>query len=415
MSVGKIIKCGILIDGTGREVLRDVFVSIEKNKITKVESLEELEIPDEAEIIDASDMTVMPGLMDLHIHLTGRPDPSNPGDVSSSFQWSPTLKILGCVGSLQRYLEAGFTMVREMGIPESVDLRTAIDKGIIRGPRLFVAILDTENPVGGVEMRRWTRGLIQDKGVDFIKIAATGGHIHNGAEGPIDGARGARVGPTSIKGTVEEHQAVCEEAHDKGVRVAVHAHGLEGIKRSIAGGVDTIEHCTYMDEETARLMAEKGIHWIPTLAIHHELVKDKSQPRGWIEAVNKTDPHRDIAWSLAREHGVKIAMGTDTSMVFPEHGENALELELMVERGMPEMEAIQTATSSAAEALGVEEHLGTIEPGKLADLIIVKGNPLEDIGILRDKSNIRTVIKNGVLEVRRDENNNIQTHPLEWA
>ena len=157
------------------------------------------------------------------------------------------------------------------------------------------------------------------------------------------------------------------------------------------------------------MMVEKGTYWIPTFAIHVKLFKDKKQPKGWIAAVKETDLYRDRAWKLARKYGVKIACGTDAS-VSCEHGENAMELELMVKWGMSEMEALVTATRNSAETLGLLGSLGTIEPGKLADIIVVDGDPLKDIAVLRRKENIKLVMKSG--EVERAPDSNVRYHPM---
>jgi imidazolonepropionase-like amidohydrolase len=298
-------------------------------------------------------------------------------------------------------LKMGVTTVRCMGV--GCALRQAVEKGIFSGPRVLVAgPFERGVPsTGPVERRKWVRGKIEEN-VDFIKIASTGGVSHDGAEGMVGGVR---VGPEALKGTVEEHRAVVEEAHDVGLTVAVHAEGLEGIKRAVEAGVDTVEHGMWLDDETAEKMAEKGIIFVPTLTIQRMLAEKGPVlgyvPASWSKTCKIAWPEKvTSALKSARKAGVKIACGTDGGDI--KRMLCAEELELLVSMaGMTEMEAIVAATKISAEAIKRSKFIGTIEKGKHADIIVVDGDPIKNIKVLQDMEKIRMVMKDGKIEVDR--------------
>ncbi|MCI0356880.1 MAG: amidohydrolase family protein, partial [Planctomycetaceae bacterium] len=307
-------------------------------------------------------------------------------------------------------LMAGFTTVRDLGDNgvNSIALRKAIDQGWIPGPRIFTAgkslattggHADPTNalrgdyrrdpgPLEGVingpdDAKKAVRQRYKD-GADLIKLTATGGVLSLAASGQ------------NPQFTDEELRAVVATAKDYGMIVAVHAHGTEGIKRAVLAGVDSIEHGTFMTDEVIELMREKGTYWVPT-NMAGEWVAKKAEEKGYFPEIVRPKaaaigPQIRLTFRKAYAAGVKIAFGTDSG-VSP-HGENAHEFELMVEGGMPPMEAIQSATLTAAKLLRIDDRLGTIEAKKIADVVAVKGNPLEDIAAMRD---VIFVMKEGVV------------------
>jgi imidazolonepropionase-like amidohydrolase len=303
---------------------------------------------------------------------------------------------------------AGFTTVRDLGDNgvNSVALRKAIDQSWIPGPRIFTSgkslattggHADPSNglrgefrrdpgPADGVingadDARKAVRQRYKD-GADLIKLTATGGVLSLAASGQ------------NPQFTEEELRAVVETARDYNMIVAVHAHGTEGIRRAVLAGVDSIEHGTFMTDEIIVLMKEKGTYWVPTLLAGNWVAEKAKEPGYFPEIVRPKaaaiGPEINRTFRRAVAAGLKIAFGTDTG-VSP-HGENAREFELMVQGGMSPMQAIQSATIHAARLLRVDDRLGTIEQGKIADIIAVEGNPLEDIGRLKQ---IDFVMKDG--------------------
>jgi len=395
----KVVKNAYLIDGTGKSPVKNARIVIEDKWIKAVGT--DVDVPGGAEVIDVKGKTVMPGLIDLHIHPTSSIDPTDPKNLALARHWSNELQLISAVKNLEDQLKTGVTTVRCMGV--SCALRQAVEKGIFSGPRILVAgPFERGVPsTGPVERRKWVRGKIEEN-VDFIKILSTGGVTHDGAEGMVGGVR---LGPEALKGTVEEHRAVVEEAHDVGLTVAVHAEGLEGIKRAVEAGVDTIEHGMWLDDETAEKMAEKGIFFVPTLTIQRMLAEKGPVlgyvPASWSETCKIAWPEKvTSALKSARKAGVKIACGTDggdtKKMLCAE------ELELLVSMaGMTEMEAIVAATKTSAEAVKRGKFIGTIEKGKHADILVVDGDPLKDIKVLQNREKIRMVMKDGKVEVDR--------------
>jgi imidazolonepropionase-like amidohydrolase len=307
-------------------------------------------------------------------------------------------------------LLAGFTTVRDLGDNgvNSIALRKAIERGWIPGPRIFTSgkslattggHADPSNalrgdyrrdpgPVEGVingpdDARKAVRQRYKD-GADLIKLTATGGVLSLAANGQ------------NPQFTDEELRAVVETAKDYGMTVAVHAHGTEGIRRAILAGVDSIEHGTFMTDDVIELMKQHGTYWVPT-NMAGEWVAEKAKETGYFPEIVRPKaaeigPAIRATFAKAHAAGVKIAFGTDSG-VSP-HGQNAHEFELMVAGGMPPMKAIQSATLQAARLLRIEDRLGTLEPGKIADLIAVTGDPLADIGVLKEVS---FVMKEGVV------------------
>jgi imidazolonepropionase-like amidohydrolase len=330
--------------------------------------------------------------MDMHVHLLSETGPEN---YANQFRLDPADYAFASVKFAQRTLMAGFTLVRDLGSSDNlaISLRNAIARGDITGPRVLAAgkslattgghadptngrnrILrgdpgPAEGVVNGVsDAAKAVRQRYKD-GADLIKITATGGVLSQAKSGQ------------NPQFQFDELEAIIKTAKDYGFKVAAHAHGAEGMKRAVRAGVHSIEHGTLMDNETMRLMKKHGTYYVPTI-IAGKFVAEKAEIDGYFSELVRPKaraigPMIQETFARAYKAGVKIAFGTDTG-VSP-HGDNWKEFGYMVEAGMPEMEAIQSATIIAADLVDSTAVLGSLEPGKLADIIAVWGNPLEDI------------------------------------
>ncbi len=405
-----LIHAGVLFDGVSDAPRRAVTVVVEGARIAAVE--EGLRRPAAGDrLVDLSAATVLPGLIDLHVHLDSELSPT-----SFAERWSLDSVDLAyrAAAFAERTLLSGFTTVRNLGDDGRVTiaLRQAIAQGYLRGPRILTAgkalgttggqadptnglrrdLAGDPGPAEGVingpdDARKAVRQRYKD-GADLIKITATGGVLSLATSGH------------NPQFTEEELRAVVETAADYGMFVACHAHGAEGIHRAVRAGVRTIEHGTYLDEEGIRLMKEHGTFYVPTL-LAGATVAERAEQEGFFpelvrDKARRIGPQIRETFHRALEAGVRIAFGTDSG-VSP-HGENAREFVLMVEGGMPPPAALRAATTTAAEVLGLAEDLGTVEAGKLADLVAVAGDPLTDIAVLQG---VGFVMKEGV--VVRDE------------
>jgi len=295
-------------------------------------------------------------------------------------------------------LMAGVTTVRDLGGKEEIALvlRDAICSGLISGPRMLVSrqmICMTGGhgwPVGREadgpdEVRKAVRQQIK-KGADLVKFMATGGVLTPGVE------------PGAAQLTEEELRAGIEEAHKAGRKTATHAMGTEGTLNALRAGIDSIEHGVYLDDQSVSLMVKQGVALVPTLSALYNIEAKGIEggiPEYAVEKTKRVKPYHLSSIRMARETGVRIAMGTDAGTPFNMHGENIGELKFLVEQGFSPIEAIQAGTRIAAEVLGMESDLGSIEEGKLADLVVVEGNPLDNIGLLRDPEAIKLVVQGG--------------------
>ena len=400
-----ILHCGKLVDVKNKKLLEAMSVIIEGNKITDVKTGYIAAGPS-AKIIDLKNSTVMPGLMDMHVHMEGE---TKKGATADRFTLNPADIAFESLKYANVTLMAGFTTVRDLGgSGVNISLRNAINKGWIVGPRIFTAgksiattgghadptngyrknLMGDPGPNEGVingpdEARKAVRQRYKD-GSDLIKITATAGVLSQAKD-----ASGAQF-------TEEELKAIIETAKDYGFSVAAHAHGAEGMKRAIRAGITSIEHGSYMDEEAIELFKKHGTWYVPTI-IAGKATADSAQIPGYYSDVVTpkalaVGPHIQATFAKAYKAGVKIAFGTDAGVYM--HSKNWKEFVYMVEGGMPPLEAIRCATLNAAELLGVTDILGVIEKGKLADIIAVNGDPVKDINVMEK---VNFVMKNGVV------------------
>ena len=399
------IKAARLVDGTGAAPIANAVVIVTNNTITSSGS--NIAIPAGARVIDLGDSTLMPGFIDAHTHLVGR-TLGEPGWNDSAVRDYDGYIAIRAVPNAEATLLAGITTVRNVGAPafDDIALRQAIDEGFVRGPRMQTAghaigitgghcddngfkpgLLD-RGPRDGVangleEVRAAVRNQVK-YGADVIKVCATGGVL----------SEGDAVGATQY--SFEELKALVDEAHKLDRRVAAHAHGTEGIKLAIRAGVTSIEHGSFMDEEAAKMMAERGTFYVPTLYAGETV--EKAAKSGVLKG-QRADKALAAAAALrnaiklAIANHVTIAMGTDAGV--EPHGTNMREVELYVEwGGMTPLQAITTATLNGAKLLGWDKRIGTIANGKLADLIAVPGDITSDIHKLE---RVSFVMKNGVV------------------
>ena len=412
-----LVTAGRLWDGTGAGARRDMALVIRDGRVERVAPVAEL-AGWPGPRLHAGGATVMPGLMDLHVHLVSVVDPDEPNAIWAEVGARTQLLTLHAAKNARLMLEAGFTTVRDLAGPinplnlEVLALRRAIAIGLVPGPRIFVAGWvgqtggHSDLPLpdawprdesvyadGPWAVRRLVRAEIR-LGVDLFKTSASGG------------AAGHKEELWWRNYTAEELAALVDEAHAVGKRVAVHSHTAEATKRALRAGVDTIEHGTELDEECLALFLETGAFMVPTISIRSERARaGRAAGRAPAEVVRKYVRVAEIGdqwFRRAAEAGVRMAMGTDTYRSLRDYwGQNAYELELMVERGLSAEQALLTATRNAAEALGAGDRLGTLEPGKLADLLLIEGEPDRDVRILQDPARIRVVMREGRIVVDR--------------
>jgi len=394
-----ILRDAQIIDGCGDAQARG-FVVIEKNQIVEVGKGPGPSKKNGHEAIDLDGRCLLPGMIDCHVHLCidGSADP-----MQSLQKDSATMITLKAARQARLTLLGGVTTVRDLGSANGISgsLRDAINLGVVTGPRVVTtnqAVCITggqgwqfsRQADGPDDVRRAVREQIR-AGADAIKMMATGGVITPGVE------------PGSPQFTLEELKAGAEEAHKAGRKIAAHAQGNEGIKNSLRAGFDTIEHGIYLDDEAIALLLEKKAVLVPTLSAPFNIMEkgEKSGiPSFIIEKTRRVKDAHVASIKKAHKAGVPIASGADSGTPFNLHGENLRELELLVGIGLSPMEAIVSATRIAAETLGLGSRLGTLQPGKLADLIVVEGDPLEDIAVLQRKDKMVAVMKDGQFHKR---------------
>ena len=385
---------GRVVVGNGK-VLERASVLVEGDRIAKV-AARNFKIPKGCPRISLNGGTLLPGFIDAHVHLCldGSPDP-----MTAFLNTSLPVSILKAANFARETLMAGVTTIRDMGARDGIDLglRQAIRTGLVPGPRM----LASGQPIcmtgghgwqlgreanGPEEVRKAARAQIK-AGADIVKLMATGGVLTPAVE------------PGSEQLTEAELRAGVEEAHKAGKKTATHAMGTKGILNALRAGIDSIEHGVYLDDEAVRLMKKRGVLLIPTLAALFQIESKGVKagiPAFAVEKTLKVKPFHLESICLARQAGVAVAMGTDAGTPFNLHGENLQELQLLVQHcGFSPLEAIEAGTRVSAQVLGLEKELGTIEEGKFADLVVVDGDPLDDINILLQRTSIRLVVHSG--------------------
>jgi imidazolonepropionase-like amidohydrolase len=381
------IRCGQLLNPVDGSITRNAVIVVSGERIEQVGA--NAKVPDGARVIDLSAYTVLPGLIDSHTHILLQPeDERGPPPVITKSQAFRTVQ---GVAAAKKELEAGFTTLRDVDSEGAgfadVAIRDAINRGIVPGPRLLVSTLaititgghmnnaglnpdiSIPEPATLADSREAMVAEVRHQvkyGADWIKLYATGTLRH------VDAATLEPLGQVSL----DDVKAIVAEAKRWHRDVAAHAYGGEGAKNAIRGGVRSVEHGMMLDDEGLKLMIEHGTYWCPTLSVYFpEQEEDNTELRRRIIASHKA------VFQKAMKMGVKIAFGTDVGAF--EHGTSAREFARMVEYGMQPIDAIRSATVRASELLRMERQIGTIEPGKFADVVAVEGNPLEDIGALR--------------------------------
>lgn len=398
-----LIHAGNLMDVKSGSMSSNVTIVVQGNTIAAIE--QGFTNPRQGDtVVDLKNRTVMPGLIDMHVHLETETSKdgtlmrftSNEADVA----YRSTLYA-------RRTLAAGFTTVRDLGGSNvNTALRNAVNAGSVMGPRIVSVgksiattgghadptngyrrdLMGDPGPRDGVvnspeEARQAVRQRYKD-GADAIKITATGGVLSIAKDG------------ANPQFTQDELNAIVETARDYGMHTAAHAHGAEGMKRAVLAGITTIEHGTEMTHEVMDLMIERGTYYVPTISAG-KFVAEKAEEPGYyhplvVPKARAIGPQIQKTFGEAYKRGVKIAFGTDAGVFY--HGDNGKEFGFMVEAGMPALAAIQSATVTNASILGMSDRIGTIEVGKLADIIAVEGNPLSDISAM---TRVRFVMKDG--------------------
>ncbi|MCW5880136.1 MAG: amidohydrolase family protein [Anaerolineae bacterium] len=413
-----------LIDGCGGPPLPRAAVLVEDNRIRAVGPEATLSLPnDELTMLDGEGGALLPGLIDTHVHLM-----LEGGNIPAMMMTPFSLNFYRAINYMRRTVQAGITSVRDAGGAD-LGVKRAVEEGLVLGPRMQISItvLTTTGghgdgwmpsgtsfdifppypgvPDGRVDGPEAVRGRVREilrSGADVIKVCSTGGVMS-----PTDD-------PTFTQFSPEELAVMVQEGgYRRGIKVMAHAQGAEGIKNAVRAGIHSIEHGIFLDDEAIELMLERGTYLVPTLlapvAVLEQAKTAGAMPEyGVRKAREAIDAHQD---SIARAYkaGVKIAMGTDAGVA--PHGTNLRELALMCGIGMSPMEAIVATTKVAAECMGWQDRLGTVEAGKLADLVLVRRDPLTDIDSLADQENIAVVMMDGKIVADRRSVADRQTAP----
>jgi imidazolonepropionase-like amidohydrolase len=405
-----IIHAGKIFDSNTKQVLEQKTIVIQQGKFSRIESgyltLSQMNLSSESvDVIDLKDKFLLPGFIDMHVHITDERNPDeNPHEWTTLNESDAAFK---SIPFLKNTLYAGFTTVRDLGADHKLigAIKRSIQKKYIDGPRIIAATsaisatgghgdfhgyrTEIEEAMGhnvaicdgSDDCRRAVRAVVK-QGADVIKITATGGVLSNTAAG---------VGKQL---TDDELITIVETARSLGRKVAAHAHQADGINAALRAGVNSIEHGSYLNDESVKLFVEKGAYLVPTLLagvwLTEEMEINLKIPPAIVAKIKEVTPMVEASFKRALKGGVNIAFGTDSGV--SKHGTNAREFELMVKYGMSEADAIVSATKNAAELLGMENQIGTIEVGKWADIVAVSGNPLKDISLLK---NVEFVMKEG--------------------
>lgn len=399
-----ILHCGKLVQPELMKVSNEMSITIEGKKIVAVQK-GYIQPSANENVIDLKNKTVMPGWIDMHVHMEHETSPTR---YLENFTLNPADHAYHSVVFAERTLMTGFTTVRDLGgSGVNISLRNAIAKGLIKGPRVFTAgksiattgghadptngyrkdLMGNPGPDAGVangpdECMQAVRQRYKD-GSDLIKITASGGVLSVAKSGE------------NPQFTEAELNAIVATANDYGFKIAAHCHGAEAMKRAARAGVHSIEHGTFMDEETMQIMKSKGTYLVPTITAGKAVADSAKKPGYYPELVVPkalaTGPKIQSTFAKAYKAGVKIAFGTDAGVF--RHGENWREFVYMQEAGMPLIECIKAATMSAADLLGAAEIIGSIEAGKFADIVAVEGDPFNDV---MQMGKIAFVMKEGI-------------------
>lgn len=404
-----VLKAARMFDGKSDALVTPGLVVVSDMKIVGVGST--AAIPVGAEVIDLGDATLLPGFIDAHTHLTGEASDDWKQDVLDGLEKSYAEQALDATANAKKTLMAGFTTVRDVGAPDRIDvaLRNSIRDGIVVGPRMLVAAgaigatgghCDDEagfrqgvfgheaGPLEGVangaDQMRYAVRLAHKYGADVIKVCASGGVLS--LTDDVD----------TPQLTQDELNALIDEAHALRRKVAAHCHGSEAAKRAIRAGVDSLEHGSFFDDETLDMMVAHGTYFVPTLMAivgeQERIARGVYFPPAILAKANAADAAAHKTFQRALAKGVKIGLGTDAA-VYP-HGRNAEEFYQMVKLGMKPADALKSATSSDAQLLGMADKIGTLDAGKVADVVAVPGDPLQDI---RQTEHVKFVMKEGVI------------------
>ncbi|MGQ0666578.1 MAG: amidohydrolase family protein, partial [Nitrospiraceae bacterium] len=376
-----------LIDGTGA-VLDQATVLVRGSRIAAAGPSQEITIPKGSRRIDGRGLTIIPGLIDCHVHLCLGGEPDVVGTVESE---PPSYTLLKSARHARMTIEAGFTTVRDVGARDHsiFALKRAIESGILPGPRIVGAGLAI-CMIGGharfigreVEGAEQVRQAVADQiaaGAEVVKVIASGGVLTPGTS------------PDQAQMTMEELSAAVDTARRAEKKVAAHAHGASGMKNAIHAGAHSIEHATLLDDEAGELMRRHGVYIVPTLSALATTAAGRPGcgiPDSVLSKAKSMTKHHQASFKKAHRSGLLIAMGTDAGTPFNYHGDNAQELDRMVAFGMTPMEAIVASTSAAARLIGIQDSVGIIRKGFQADLVVIEGNPLRRIEILRDRNRI---------------------------
>ena len=392
-----------LIDGTGGPVVNDATVLIDGERIVETGPREAVILPPNTEIVDLAGMTLLPGMIDCHDHLASK-DYGLPSRLG--YHEPLSLQHLRTAKVLEDTLAAGYTCVRDGGGLDA-GFKQAIEQGLYPGPRLVLSVAiisptggladkvtpsgqcyphdDPMIPSGVADGDDPVRAKVREMarvGADVIKFATTGGASSRPGHGPLDIA----FGPSEVRALIDEAQAL-------GRRTMCHAVGGPGLRMCVEAGAHSIEHGCYLaeDPDLLKMMADQGIFLVPTFEIY-EFHATLSAPHMQARSRALLDIHRETLHQ-ALAAGVKVVAGTDAGGYV--HGDNAREVQIMVERGMPNMQAIQACTGWAAECVGLDQDIGTVTRGKYADLLVIDGDPLHNIEALRQPDSIKLVMKGG--------------------
>ncbi len=429
-----VIRAGALIDGRGGPPLKDPVIVVQGRRIKAVGSRNDMQVPQGAEVLDAEGCTLMPGMMDLHIHTAMFNCMTFHNHRVAQFEIMPHLQQMYALFHAQNCFDMGFTTLRDLGmngprgllVDEMCAVRDAINAGIVEGPRMLIGAFTTmtgshldliqpramyrfgfNTADGPWELRKLARKNLL-AGADVIKTCASGG-------GGTD-----KEEPDIRNMTQEELDAIVDEAHALHKIAAVHCFTTQAQRMALKAGADTIEHMVFHDDETIGMIKEAGVPVTPTLSHRTDHAIQLRREHGTAEFVLRKmkylQPFCFESFQKMYKAGIRIAMGTDMGFE-PDMGSNAAELEIYVKLGMAPMDAILAATRNAAQAIKLGDDLGTVEAGKLADIIAVNGDPLQNIACLQEKRNIQLVMKEGRLYADRrsgKSRNVVNVKPGEW-